>query len=153
MNEFDDAFDTLLEGFETVLGEMIEEDTIQHLSVMGVSVGNPSFPFVEIFTEEPFQNLEDTGVSEIWEGDIIFASQVLNNTDPREGIKKATSIISEVKTRITKSRYLKELGMYYIKAKDFGWVPYGFGKQKNIYGAGVTFTIRFKLKNPQCGKE
>ena len=150
MEEMIQAYETLMNGFTDVLEEMVDDGKISTLSIMGASVGTPEFPFLEANCGEPWICIEDTGLSETWEGDVILSSQVLNNQNPNEGIHKATSLISEVKNKIIKSRRLKDIGLDYIKSKDFGWVPYALGKQKNIYSAGVTFTIRFKIINPGC---
>ena len=141
MKDFIEAYDKLMEGFQLVLSEMIEDGTIKHLSLMGVSLGTPELPYLELWADEPFKNITDTGLSETFEGEIILSSQVLNNKNPNIGIHEATSIVS---------RLLGDLGFFNIKTKDFGWVPYGLGKKKNVYSAGVTFQIRFKIKNPKC---
>lgn len=150
MKCFYEAYERLIEGLQDVLEPLLEKEMVKHLSIMGVSVGVPEMPFLEIWNENPFINIQDTGLSEILEGDIIFTSQVLNNKDPNKGIDEATRIISEVHQILRKSRRLEQLGVYYIKTKEIGWVPYGFGKNKNVYGAGVTFTIRMKLEDPEC---
>lgn len=36
MKDFIEAYDKLMEGFQLVLSEMIEDGTIKHLSLMGV---------------------------------------------------------------------------------------------------------------------
>ena len=41
MKDFIEAYDKLMEGFQLVLSEMIEDGTIKHLSLMGVSLGTP----------------------------------------------------------------------------------------------------------------
>lgn len=150
MKDFIEAYDKLMEGFQLVLSEMIEDGTIKHLSLMGVSLGTPELPYLELWVDEPFKNITDTGLSETFEGEIILSSQVLNNKNPNIGIHEATSIVSQAEHRIISSRLLGDLGFFNIKTKDFGWVPYGLGKKKNVYSAGVTFQIRFKIKNPKC---
>ena len=152
MKDIIEAFDNLMNGFEDVLSEMIDDGKIKSIHQMGVTKGTPKLPFLDIYTEEPFINIEDTGLSEIYEGEIIFATNVLNNKNPREGIRQACEIISEVRNIITHSRRIEQFGIFYIKTKTFGFVPYAFGKNENIYGAGITFTIRFKLINPECTK-
>lgn len=150
MKCFYEAYTRLIEGLQETLQPLIDEEIVKNISIMGVSVGVPEMPFLEIWNERPFTNISDSGFSEILEGDIIFSSQVLNTKNPNEGIDEATSIISEVHKKIRSSRRLKNLGVYYIKTKEIGWVPYGFGKNNNVYGAGVTFTIRMKIEDPQC---
>ena len=117
---------------------------------MGVSLGTPELPYLELWVDEPFKNITDTGLSETFEGEIILSSQVLNNKNPKIGIHEATSIVSQAERRIISSRLLGDLEFFNIKTKDFGWVQYGLGKKKNVYSAGVTFQIRFKIKNPKC---
>lgn len=151
MRDLIEAFDNIMDGFTDVLEEMVEDNKIKTISKMGVTKGTPEMPFLDIYIEEPFRNIEDMGLAEVWEGEVILATNVLNNKDPEQGIRHACEIISEVKNIITHSRRLEEI--FYIKSKDFGFVPYAFGKNKNIYGAGITFTIRFKLANPDCKEE
>ncbi len=153
MKSFIDAYDKLFEGLTNVLEELVEDGDIKNLQVMSVSTGTPEFPFLEIVVDKPFEVITDTGLSETFEGELLLSSQVLNNNDPHEGLHDATTIVSKAENLIVNSRRLKELGVFYIATKDFGWVPYVFGKQKNIYCAGVTFKIRFKLKNPKCGEQ
>lgn len=152
MNSFIDAYDKLFEGLTSVLEELVDDGDIKNLQVMSVSTGTPEFPFLEIVFTDLFEVITDTGLSETFEGELVLSSQVLNNNDPHEGLHEATRIVSKAENLIVNSRRLKELGVFYIATKDFGWVPYAFGKQKNIYSAGVTFKIRFKLKNPKCGE-
>lgn len=153
MENFIKAYEGLLDGFQEVLSEMKEEQKIKGLSIMANSLGTPEFPFLEIYIDEPFKNIQDSGLSEIFEGELIVSSQVLNNTNPVEGIHEATMLVSEVRDRILKSRLLKKLGIYFITTSDLGWVPFGFGKKRNIYSAGVTFKIRFKLSKPKCNEQ
>ncbi|MCR5026046.1 MAG: hypothetical protein K6A34_01200 [Methanobrevibacter sp.] len=153
MRHLIEAYDNLMNGFSDVLEEMVEDKKLKKISKMGVTKGTPEMPFLDIYIPEPFTNIEDMGLAEVWEGEIIFATNVMNNKEPEQGIRQACEIISEVKDIITNSRRLEEFGIFYIKSKDFGFVPYAFGKNKNVYGAGITFTIRFKLANPDCKEE
>lgn len=150
MKDFIEAYDKLINGFKEVLTQLIEDKNIKHLSLMGVSLGTPELPYLELWVDKPFKNIEDTGLSEIFEGELILSSQVLNNKNPNDGIYEATKIVSQAEHLIIKSRLLNDLGFYHITTQDFGWVPYGLGKKKNVYSAGVTFKIRFKIKNPKC---
>lgn len=150
METFIEAYESLFNGFRSILSELVDDGTVKHLSIMGVSTGTPEFPFLELWIDKPFEVIEDTGLSETFEGELILSSQVLNNNNPESGIHQATNIVSKAENIIVRSRLLEELEYFIIKTKDFGWVPYGFGKQNNVYSAGVTFTIKFKLKNPKC---
>ena len=109
MKDFIEAYDKLMEGFQLVLSEMIEDGTIKHLSLMGVSLGTPELPYLELWADEPFKNITDTGLSETFEGEIILSSQVLNNKNPKIGIHEATSIVSQAERRIISSRLLLSL--------------------------------------------
>lgn len=153
MENFIKAYEGLFDGFQEVLSEMKEEHKIKDLSIMANSLGTPEFPFLELYIDEPFKNIQDSGFSELFEGELIVSAQVMNNTDPVKGIHEATELVSDVRDRILRSRLLKQFGgIYFVTTSDIGWVPFGFGKKKNIYSAGVTFKIRFKLVKPQCNE-
>lgn len=146
MSLFKEKLDLIKVGVKNQLQPFLDNETVNSIRIIGSKKqkGTPKFP-VLIVTADKFDVVENRGASDIWEGIISVAYNMIELKEPNKAVDDCETVISEVEDAIIADQSLGVEGVISVLPLGIEIVPYAFGKNKNTYGSGAKFSVKFLL--------
>lgn len=146
MTLFKEKLDLIKEGFANQLQSFLDDETVKSIRIVG-SKKNKSTPELPalIVIADTFNVIKNRGSSDIWEGTISIAFNTLEMKDDENAINQCETVISQIEDNILVNPSLGVEGVISTLPLGIEVVPYPFGKNKNVYGSGAKFIVKFML--------
>lgn len=128
-------------SIESLLDPLITAEKFKEVVTYSKVRGNPELPFVGVMQDSAKRTEESLGGRETWQVRVKIFSRVRDTEYPRRGIQTAKLICQSVWETLAQSR---QLGLTQfvrdVEQDEIDVVPYPFGKDKTLCGAGFIIT-------------